>query len=656
MFVITRLVEGSLFAHAVLLASYAVGTSVLPVRDRADSSAHALMRVVCTCGFGIAAYGLTLFFLGIAGLLSPPFLASAFVAIILAAGLIRKQSPFSFGYWHGRFADLVGCWDVGALVVYAVMLVLAVPAIIPNLGGDPVAYHLAYAEDWARAGKLVIDPFLRFPFYASNFPLLVAALFAVRGDSFVNFLTWATALLTALGVYGSARVFLQRTVAYRWAATAAAALALSVVLSPTFLRWLPTAYVDVAIGAFALISLLCIQLALIENDRRWLAAFAVIAGFLVGMKTSFLVASPILVLMLIISASTIRTGRAYLLLMLALLCVCAAPWYVRNAILAGDPIAPVLNIALHGSDGLMSKAEWEQIGEDLKTSRSFSALISLPVRAFKNPLQSDFREYGSSALILFLFVPMLLVVVEFAFLRRGDAAARLSVLLLTALIVYWFATATMLRYALLFYPMLAVCLAATTAPFLKGRYGGPLVALLAAAAVLPSPGAKEFFRETYALHYKYLPVYDTSDDEYLRRFGQGYVEEQFAAGVLRKNALRGRVYVFGSEFAAAYYFRREGLMSIGDWTGPASYFRLATAVDTHQVVRYFEDLDVVAVEIAATNWPLASFGVPLERQLIEGGFCSLSVPGSGSRLLVRFSGPCGDLESISENRPAGNHS
>ncbi len=602
-----------------------------------------MMRVVCTMAFGISSYGLMLFVLGLAGFFTLPFMAVSFVAIVIAGGLVRKQSPFRLQYWRVRCADLAQCWDLPFLFAYYCMLGLAVVAVLPDPGSDAVLYHLAYAEDWARAGKLVVDPFLRYPFYASNYTLFFAALLAGHGGSFVNFLTWVGAFLTGFGVCASARAFLQTTLGYRWAAVAALALMFSVVLSPAFVHWLASAFIDVPLGAFALCSVLCLQLALIERDRRWLWAFAVTAGFLVGMKAAFLALLPVFVVAAFAAARTLRTGTRQVLGVLGLLCVCAMPWYARNLILAGDPFPPIGNIALYGDDAFMRKTEWDIIQQDLLTSRSAQAFVTLPVRAFMQATShADFRDYGTSALIMLLFVPIVIVLLEWFFLGRYRAdAAAVSALILAGFIGYWFGTSTFLRYGLLLTPTLAVCLAASVAPLLRNVPVRALTVLFALATIVPTPGSGVYLQQTYD-RYKALPDYYTNEDAFLRVFEPGYVEEEFTAAVLRKYGIRGRVYAFGGgNFGASYYFRRNGLVNIGDWVGSGSYFRLAMAIDTHQAIQYFNDLHVGAVEI--DNDALGGLGVPLKEQLLAAGFCALRVPGTQSQLLVRFRGPCRDL-------------
>src|SRR5436309_8335086 len=91
-------------------------------------------------------------------------------------------------------------WTVPAVSIYVLFLALGIPAILPPTRGDAVSYHFAYAADWANAGRIYVDPFLRFPYYANNFLLFDSAFFVLRLGDYCNFLTWLCGLLTCLGV------------------------------------------------------------------------------------------------------------------------------------------------------------------------------------------------------------------------------------------------------------------------------------------------------------------------------------------------------------------------------------------------------------------------------------------------------------------------
>jgi hypothetical protein len=649
MFAFIRAGEGLLAAHLGLLASFLVGAAVFPWCDfgePAKSAAHEkLLRVVATCGLGFAVLGFCAFALALIGAFNPPAYIVFVVAISAISSVLWKRPFWRVSYWISRWSSVAACWDVPSLVLYCILIVLSLPAIIANMGGsDAVGYHLVYADEWAKTGRLVVDPFLRLPFYASNFVLLFAVMIMLHAGPLVNFLSWSMALLTALGVYSAARSLLAQGMRPVEASVASAALALAVIVSPAYLRWMDTAYIDAAIGAFGLFALLCVLIGLREERIEWLGAGAVTAGFLIGMKGSFFVLTPVFAIVLAIAAYRLKAGHRIVALLIALLVVTGSPWYVRNVVLAGDPAPPAFNVALHGGDGLITKGEWRQNQSDLNTPKSPVAVAALPLRAFLHAQNRVFREYGVTALMLALYVPILVVLALYFIGRRIDASLLVSAIYLTLLVGYWVASSSLLRYSSLFYPSLAVAFACAVAVLLPSkRTAGIIVAAICCLAMVPGPDTSTFYHETIANHFRYLPDSYKSDDYYLSRFSPDYKEVQLVADLMKRHKIRGRVYLAGPR--VQYNFAVRGIDAVGDWMGPAGYFRLYRAIDAGLATQYLETLDVRAVLITPDK-VIGGLDVPLERQLTAGSFCEIPIAESQDRLFVSASDVCS--ESVSE--------
>lgn len=592
-----------------------------------------MLRVLCTCMLGASVTGLLILLLAAVGLLAPLYVAVAIAAAFAAASICWKSSPLSRSYWGTRALVLRACWDIPSLIVYLVMVVEALPAIIPNVGGDPIHYHLAYAEDWARAGKLTIDPFLRFPFYASNFVLFFATFFTMHADAFINFLCWLTGLLTALGIYAFSRNVLDERHKNNWSAAASIFLTVAVVASPVYWRWMDTAYMDVPIGALALFATLALYLGAEERDPAWLFSAAVIAGYMMGIKASFLLLVPVFGVAIFATARYVAAPRKVLWAALTLLILTSSPWYIRNFALAGDPSPPAFNLALYGHDGLEDKSEWAAIGADLFTTKTPRALFLLPARAFKDAQTSmDFREYGVAALIVLLYVPGAWLLVRFALGRKIEFGQALFIAMLCIFTAYWFAISTILRYGLLLYPTLAVCCAICARPLVtRWPKAAAAVAVVAFFLMIPTPASRQWYWERYSVFYRGVAQVYTGDDTYLRKFDNGYSEEQFTASLMKQRRLPGRVYALGGD--VQYFFRQDGIMSAGDWGGPAGYFRLYRAVDAGLASEYMRSLNVDAV-LVDPRMVIGGLGVPLERQLTSAGYSLVDIPQSSYRLYV----------------------
>ena len=148
----------------------------------------------------MALCGFALLLLGFAHLLNPSGLAGLLIFEAALFWLLKRDNWLSLIFWKHVVRDFVKSWTLSALCIYILFLALGIPSILPPTRGDPVSNHLAYAADWANAGRIYVDPFLRFPYYANNFLLLDSAFFILKLGDYCHFLTWLCGLLTCLGV------------------------------------------------------------------------------------------------------------------------------------------------------------------------------------------------------------------------------------------------------------------------------------------------------------------------------------------------------------------------------------------------------------------------------------------------------------------------
>lgn len=640
-----RYSEGLIVAHVGLALSFLIGASFLRPHNNGsqdDSAPQNMVRVVCTCGLGFAIIGFAGLLLALIGLFNAPAFLVALAACAAAGSIYRKESPFAAAYWGGRLRLLASCWDGPSLSVYYLMLATAFPAVdLKNLGTDPLAYHLAYAVDWAFSGRLVVDPFLDPPFYASNFSVLDGVLLLFHAQAFAIFLVWTTGLLTALGIFATARwILIEREIRSVLATLAAFFLTVAVVFAPTYFRWLTSAYVDVPIGAFALLGTLSIVLGVRVRDPRWLFAGAVTSGFLIGMKGSFLPIVAVFVLVLLIAARELRLKRGLTIALLGVLVMASSPWYVRNWIMAGDPIAPILNLTLYGHDGLMTPSEAASLAAGLHRVKSPTEMLTLPFRAFANNEGHDFAGDGTSALIVALYLPAALLLLAVTLgLKRVGKDTLIAALVLYLLVAYWMLTSTTLRYASVFAPLLAVCVAMTAGlPFLRRSWRETAIVILAALTMIPTADTVGYFNLIYNVDYAGLPGSYVSDSVDLPSALDGYKEVGFIAALPLSVRGSGLVYVLMNRGQSLnYYFRLHGIRNVGDWVGPGGWFRLFAAIDAGAAPKFLDDLGVTTVLVDPTN-TLGGLGVPFVRQIASHGYCREPMPQSSLQLYVRCKG------------------
>src|SRR6266481_8878230 len=238
---------GVAVAHVFWFYSFTTGYLLRP-KALEESRSFSLSDLVITSVTGMALAGFCLLFLGFARLLNPVGISVALLCEGVSFLYLRGDNWLSWSFWAGMLCRFIKAWSAPAFFIYLAFLILGVPAALPPTFADSVGYHLPYAVDWANAGRIYVDPFLRFPYYANNFLLFDSALFILKLGDYCNFLTWLCGLLTCLGVLA---FFSPREVDLACKSFLGSRfqpqqflIPLSVALSPVFLRFLNNSYVD----------------------------------------------------------------------------------------------------------------------------------------------------------------------------------------------------------------------------------------------------------------------------------------------------------------------------------------------------------------------------------------------------------------------------
>src|SRR5262249_6047062 len=187
------------------------------------------------------------------------------------------------------------------------------------------------AVDWANTGRIYVDPFLRFPYYANNFLLFYSALFVLKLGSYCHFLNWLCGLLTCLGVLAFftpvQNQFREGTSIWKLSRPQQFLIPVCVALSPLFLRYLNVAYIDVPIGLFLLIPILCAYRS--SPSQPFERELVVIAAFCAGMKLTLIGHLPFFFCSLFFSPPR-RLPPPPMAILFLLLVGLSLPWYFRN--------------------------------------------------------------------------------------------------------------------------------------------------------------------------------------------------------------------------------------------------------------------------------------------------------------------------------------
>ena len=577
--------------------------------------------LVITSAAGMALSAFSLLALGFAHLLN----AFAILIVFLVEGVLfwrlKGDNWLSWTFWQQTLYSFISAWTFPALVIYLVFLVLAVPAALPLIfGGDSVTYHLPYAVDWANAGRIYVDPFLRFPYYANNFLLLYSALFVLKLGNYCNFLNWLCGLLTCFGVlafFTDAKpeehgVQPQRS----WFQPHQFLVPLGVALSPVFLRWLNVATLDVPIGLFVLVPILCTYRTL--SGQSFQRELVVTAAFCVGMKLTLIGHLPFFLFSLLF-VSAHRLPRRQIVLLSLVLVSLSLPWYVRNFIDCRDPIPPVLNFYFNHADPIFTKADSQIYAPAPGTTETRPLhLLLLPFLFFSHPESPHFGEIGANAMILLLYGPILFLL-GLRYLRKMWPSSK-GINYLSASVVYlaipWLFSSTG-RHSLHWYPVLAGWLgivishlyykALTVGHSLWHTQITRLVTAVFCCSLLfptPSLGFMQFYKGYFGTIASLFRQRDNWQ-AYLREHLDGYSASQtVAASLLSNQKSNTKVLLFpGEGIGLAFYLRKEKIISVGDYFGPARFVDLHQGILNGNCLPYLTRFDISAVIFQPHRWP-----------------------------------------------------
>jgi 4-amino-4-deoxy-L-arabinose transferase-like glycosyltransferase len=320
--------------------------------------------------------------------------------------------------WVVLYASAVGAMSLGL-------------ALLPPTGWDTLVYHLQGPRLYVEARRLLAVPD---NFYL-NWPAQVEMLFTwgllLKGDTLAKLLHWVCWPLTAVLLHALAR----RTIGARagqWAVALWAGVPLASELAGV-------AYVDLALTAFVLAGVYALLRWTESPSDGWLALAALFAGL--GLATKYTAATWLAALILLFIYHALRHQRrpvGWIALRVAgfasIAGLMASPWLVKNWIITGNPVYPLL----FGGQG------WNPTRE---------AWLTWPGHGYsRNPLDYLALPWlltvlGSSGTAAFdaTIGPLLLFLGPLAFLVRGRSrAVNYGLALVAGQLTYL--AATMYRY------------------------------------------------------------------------------------------------------------------------------------------------------------------------------------------------------------------
>jgi len=504
---------------------------------------------------GLGAIAYAIFLLGLARRLD-----RASVAAALAIGVAlswREAARAARAAWSG--ARRIAARRPLAVAIAAALLgpVLLLP-LYPPIAWDAIGYHLPYAKTYAESGGLAFNPHLRYPVFPQTSEMLFTLALLFSDDvlaQLTQFLLFA--LLTVGCVAFGRRHFSDR--AGVWAA--------ALLFGNSQVLWLASiAYVDMGLTANVLFGVFAYWNWRESGERGWLLLSGAFFGLAMG--TKYLGVVPAAIVFLFVLSSGVRARRLGAPLAFAGVCAAvAAPWYVRNALLTGNPIFPFLPRLFGYSFWSAEDLRWLDGDVIAKrgVGRGIGSLLALPWHLVASQRFFDAEERISP--LYGLCVPIM-AVVGFRWRRVG-----LLYSVGLAYAVFWFFSAQILRYLVPALPILGVAMAAALDRALAGRRGPtsprarPAIAALVAVA-LATPGV--WFAVRKVREWGAPATTAEERTRHLLRHRPSVTAYEFL------NATRGRDYAVYAFHDQCMTYYADGLF-MGDFFGAARY----TDVEAH---------------------------------------------------------------------------
>jgi hypothetical protein len=376
-----------------------------------------------------------------------------------------------------------------------------------------------------------------------------------------------------------------------------------------FLEYLNSGYVDVPIGLFILVSVLCAYKTLSHQHFAW--DLAVIAAFCVGMKLTLIGHLPFFIVSLLLVSATRLPRRETAFLVFALVAL-SLPWYIRNLVEAHDPTPPMFNLLLDHPDPIFTQgdAAWLYLTGKESDLKSPVRLLFLPFQYFISPGQAPFGRDGISAAFLLVYAPVVVLLVSLCFQKAWQVPRRflyLSVAVLY-LAIPWFYNADG-RHALHWYPVLVAWIGVAISfvwlpanSYWNSRTATWIhiaTAAFCCALIVPSPthGSVEFYRNYYQETAELADI-GGNRNRYLANNLRGYqAAEAVMKTLVSEHKQHTHVLTMERITSPNFQFRQNAnVISVGDWFGPARYWDLYTEV-TQGIgcLSYLTRLDISAV-------------------------------------------------------------
>ncbi len=335
-----RAIMDSVFAIGFLAITFllaaGLGAKILQQFSLEEISPTEKLVFGIALGFGTLAYGVMV--LGFLNALTVWAILGwlVFIGIVTASewGDLVARIPQSLKRGWVGFKEAGVPVRVFTGLAIAIFGLSALQALTPPWDYDGLMYHLQAPRLFLEAGRIYLLPDI----WQANGPFTIEMLYTVGlafgSASFARLVHLAFAILLVLGTYLGGRRFISPVGG--WIAAAV------LVGIPIFPIWGSLAYADMGWAIYEFLALYALLTWWKNRRQSWLLLSAVCLGLALGSKYLALGAGAVFGLTVLAATwrtgarGSIKNGWIYGSVAVAV----AAPWYLKNLVLAGNPVYP----------------------------------------------------------------------------------------------------------------------------------------------------------------------------------------------------------------------------------------------------------------------------------------------------------------------------
>jgi hypothetical protein len=444
----------------LLMTTGILGNSVLSFLLK-DVPLRKLERAALAVPLGLAIATLAIFLAGIAGLLySAVAWAAMGIGSLIAAPeylrLARRVKPLLSGMIRNR-PDAAMPRLVAVLIAPCLIAFLGSLSWIlaPEIQYDALNYQLAIPAIYAREHRILEIPYTFWSYLVGTTGEIYLLGLLLFGQPLPHLLHFTFGLLLCSITYCIARDIFNSRVGI-----IAAALLFT---TPIFTWEYGTAYIDLIVSAYCVISLFCVikwdqasdNSLITQQNNKWLLLAGIMAGFSVATKlnSALFIAPPALFIisrLLTFESSFIRKIDLFLRIYVLPAILIASPWFILRTMWTGNPVFPFMN-------AIFMSPKWPI--ENTAMNLNIFGVGQSPISILQLPWMLSTRSElfvegpnGHIGTISLMALPIFLVS------DRATLTRRSIFIVLIALIEFllWAFTAQYTRYMLPLIPLLAI--------------------------------------------------------------------------------------------------------------------------------------------------------------------------------------------------------